>query len=123
MPSNATKYKDALARPLKTMHGKQYRSDQTVLLVMPFDLGFCVVYGAADLLLNMVLHDVSTVKFQVVGMLNRRRNADNCVRYLLYFFAPLIIFTCKAFLYLHQHSKTSFVPSMYFWTCNGCKNP
>ena len=54
-----------------------------MLLVVPFELGFCLVYGAADSLLNMVLHDVPTGKLQIVGILNRRRNADNCVRYLL----------------------------------------
>ena len=63
-----------------------------MLLVVPFKLGFCLVYGAADSLLNMVLHDVPTAKLQVVGILNRRRNADQCVRYLLHYFAPLIIF-------------------------------
>ena len=104
------------ARPLKTMHDEQCRSDQPVLLVVLFELGFCLVYGAADSLLNMVLHDVPTVKLQVVGILNRRRNADKCVRYLLHYFASLIIFACKAFLYLHRHSKSSFVMSRYFWT-------
>ena len=87
-----------------------------MLLVVLFELGFCLVYGAADSLLNMVLHDVPTVKLQVVGILNRRRNADKCVRYLLHYFASLIIFACKAFLYLHRHSKSSFVMSRYFWT-------
>ena len=68
------------ARLLKTTHNEQYRIDQPVLLVVPFELGFCLVYGAADSLLNIVLHDVPTGKLQVVGILNRRRNADNCVR-------------------------------------------
>ena len=68
------------ARPLKTMHDEQYRSDQPVLLVVPFELGFFLVYGAADSLLNMVLHDVPTGKLQIVGILNGRRNADYCVR-------------------------------------------
>ena len=36
------------ARPLKTMHDEQYRSDRPVLLVVPFELGFRLVYGAAD---------------------------------------------------------------------------
>ena len=50
------------------MHDEQYRSDQPVLLVVPFELGFCLVYGAADSLLNMVLHDVvRTANLQVVG--------------------------------------------------------
>ena len=75
------------ARPLKALHDEQYRSDQPVLLVVPFELGFCLVYGAADSLLNMAPHDVPTGKLQLVGILNRRRNADNCVRYLLYYFA------------------------------------
>ena len=98
------------------MHDEQYRSDQPVVLVVPFELGFCLVYGAADSLLNMVLHDVPTGNLQVVGILNRRRNADKCVRYLLHYFASLTIFACKAFLYLHQHYKSSFVPSRCFWT-------
>ena len=80
-----------------------------MLLVVPFELGFCLVYGAADSLLSMVLHDVPTIKLQVVGIMNRRRNVDNCVRYLLYYL--VIIFACKVFLYLHRHSKSSFVPS------------
>ena len=63
------------------MHDEQYRSDQPVLLVVPFELGFCSVYGAADSLLNMVLHDVPTGKLQVVGILNSGRNADKCVRF------------------------------------------
>ena len=62
------------------MHDEQYRSDQLVLLVVPFELGCCLVYGAADSLLNIVLHDVRIGKLQVVGILNRRRNADYCVR-------------------------------------------
>ena len=84
------------ARPLKTMHDEQYRSDQPVLLVVPFELGFCLVDGAADSLLNMVLHDVPTAKLQVVGILNRRRNADKCVRYLLHYFASLmsLVYIC-----------------------------
>ena len=102
------------ARSLKTMHDEQYRSDQPVLLVVPFELGFCLVYGAADSLLNMVMNDVPTGKLQVVGILNCRRNADKRVRYLLHYFASLIIFACKAFLYLHRHSKSSIVPSRYF---------
>ena len=65
------------------MLDEQYRNDQPVLLVVPFKLGFRLVYGAADSLLNMVLHDVPTGKFQVVGILNRRRNADSCARDLL----------------------------------------
>ena len=101
------------ARPLKAMHDEQYRSDQPVLLVVPFELGFCLVYGAADSLLNMVPHDVPTGKLQAVGILNRRRNADNCVRNLLYYFVSLIVFACRTFLYLHRHSKSSFVPSRY----------
>ena len=104
------------ARSLKTMHDGQYRSDQPVLLVVPFELGFCLVYGAADSLLNMVLHDEPTGKLQVVGILNRPRNVDKCVRHSLHYFACLIIFACKAFLYLHRHYKSSFVPSRYFWT-------
>ena len=71
------------ARPLKTMHDEQYKSDQPVLLVLPFELGFCLVYGAGDSLLNMVPHDAPTGKSQVVVVLNRRRNADIFVRYLL----------------------------------------
>ena len=63
-----------------------------MLLVVPFELGLCLVYGAADSLLNMVLYDVPTGKMQVVEVLNRRRNSDNCVRYLLHYFAFLIIF-------------------------------
>ena len=67
------------ARPLKTMHDEQYRSDQPVLLVVPFELGLCLVHGAADFPLSMMLHDVPTGNLQVVGILNHRRNADNCV--------------------------------------------
>ena len=104
------------ARPLKTMHDEQCRSDPPVLLVVPFELGFHTVYGAADSLLSIVLHDMPTGKLQVVGILNRRRNSDNCVRYFLQFFASLIIFACKAFLYLHRHSKSSNVLSRYYWT-------
>ena len=59
------------ARPLKTMHDDQYRSDQPVLLAVPFELGLCSVNGAVDSLLNTVLHDVPTGKLQVVGILNR----------------------------------------------------
>ena len=102
------------ARPLKIMHDKQYRRYQPVLLLVPFELGLCLVCGAADSLLDMMLHDMPTGKLKVVGVLNRRRNTDNCVRYLLYYFAYLIIFACKAFMYLHRHSKSSFVPSKYF---------
>ena len=51
-------------------------NDQPVLLVVPFELRLCLVYGAADSLLNMVLHDVPTGKLQVVGVLNCRRKAD-----------------------------------------------
>ena len=87
-----------------------------MLLVVPFELGFCLVYGAADSLLNMVLPDMPTGKLQVVGILNRRRNADNCVRYLLHYFAYLTIFAYKSFFVLHRHSKSSFVRSRYLWT-------
>ena len=104
------------AHSLKTMHDEQHRSDQLVLLVVPFELGFRLFYGVADSLLNVVLHDVPTGKLKVVGILNRRRNADKCVRYLLHYFASLILFACKAFLYLHGHFKSSFVPSRVFWT-------
>ena len=104
------------ARSLKTMHDEQYRSDQPVLLVVPFELGFCLVYDAADSLLNMVLHDLPTGKLQVVGVLNRRRNADKCVRYFASLFCIFDLFACEDFLYLHRHSKSSFVPSRYFWT-------
>ena len=78
------------AHTLKTMHDEQYRSDQPVLLLVPFGLGLCLVSGAADSLLNMVLHDVPTGKLQAVGVFNGRRNADNCVRYLLCYFASLV---------------------------------
>ena len=112
MPSNAKN----TSTLLEDYHDEQYRSDQPVLLVVPFELGLCFVYGAADSLLNMVLHDVPTGKLQVVDILNRRRNADNCVRYLRYYLAYLIRFARKTFLYLHRHSKNSCVPSRYFWT-------
>ena len=98
------------------MHDEQYRSDQLVLLVVPFELEFCLVYGAADSLLNMALHDVLTGKLQVVDILNRRRDADNCVRRLPYFFASLVILASIAFLYLQRHSNSSCVPSRSFWT-------
>ena len=55
-------------------------------------------------------------KLQVVGILNRRRDADNCVRRLPYFFAFLVILASTAFLYLQRHLKSSCVPSRSFWT-------
>ena len=51
------------AHTLETMHDEQYRSDQPVVLVVPFELGFCLVYAAADSLPNMVLHGVLTGQF------------------------------------------------------------
>ena len=74
----------------------------------------------------MVLHDVPTAKLQVVGILNRRRNADKlCVRYLLHYFASLIR------LYLHaKHFCTCIGILRVFlsrqrildYSSNGCKS-
>ena len=64
----------------------------------------------------MVLHDAPTGKLQVVGTLNRRRNADNCVRYLLYYFASLLYLHAKHFRSCIGILKSSFVSSRYFWT-------
>ena len=87
------------ARPLKTMHDEQCRSDQPVLLVVPVELEFCLVYGAADSLLTMMLHDVPAY-WQIAGC--RYIEPSSKCRQLCTLFAVLFcifdyIFAWKAF--------------------------
>ena len=37
-------------RPLKTMHDEQYKSDPPALVVVPFELRYCVVCDAAEMI-------------------------------------------------------------------------